>query len=230
MASSLNRSQQVLIGIAMLTAVLWAVPGLYWLTLPLIYLNTAIHELCHAVAAVGTGGQVHEIAIHASGNGATLSSGGFGLAISFAGYVGAALVGSLMVALGGAPKTAKGVLAGLAIALSLGMLLWVRSDWVGISAVVLWIGVLGLGATRLKAQWALFLTQFLGVQQCVTSVMGLYVLLQINVRPGIENDAQIAERMTGVPGIVWALMWVGLSALGLWAGFRRAWGSSRRAG
>lgn len=225
----MNRRQSALIGAGILTAALWAMPGFGVVTIPLVYLNTLIHELCHALAATATGGMAEKIVLEPSGNGATFSAGGWGMVIASAGYVGAALIGSAMITFSAKPKGAKTVLAVLAAAIAVGMLLWVRG-LVGVLSGLAWIALLVGASQKLKGPGLTFAAQFLGLQQALTSVIALYVLLQINVRSGIENDALIAQNMTGIPAIMWALLWVAVSGFGLVAGLRKAWGSSRSDG
>ena len=230
MGRSLDRSQKLLLAAGATSAVLWALPGFGIVTLPLVYLNTHIHELCHALAAAATGGMAERIVVNANGNGTTLTSGGWDLAISSAGYVGASLIGAFIIAMARNPKGAKSVLTGLAVFLALGMALWVRGGAVGIAAGIGWVVLLLAGAYQLQGATLLFFAQFIGVQQSLTSVLGLYILFKINVQTGLENDALSAQQVSGVPALIWALLWIGISGLGLWAGLRFAWGSNRRAG
>ncbi len=198
------------------TLALWALPGAGLILLPLEYFNTHLHELCHALAATATGGQALRIEVFANGSGVTpiaVPQSGPSLLISAsAGYVGAAFLGGLMLLLARTPKAAKTFLFGLAVALAVSMLVWVRGDWVGIGSGILWIGLLVVAARRLEGDGLVFAAQFLGVQQCLRAAKSLYVLLNINAFGDVQNDAALAEKATGLPSLAWALIWCGLSA------------------
>ena len=56
-----------------------------------------VHEVCHAGAALATGGEVIEIRTNWDESGHTLTEGGFFPLISSAGYVGSALAGALLI-------------------------------------------------------------------------------------------------------------------------------------
>ncbi|MBI5708044.1 MAG: M50 family metallopeptidase [Armatimonadetes bacterium] len=224
---SLRRPQKLLLLAGAASAILWLTPGLAFLALPLVYLNTVIHEYCHALVALATGGDVLEVRLEASGNGITLSQGGSELLISSAGYVGAAVVAGLLLAASRKPKLCKSALLTLSVGVGLGLLLWVRGSAVGVMTAIGWTILLALGALRMGNDALRLSVQFLAIQQAMTSVLALYVLFRINVQPGIENDAANAEMLTGVPAILWALGWIALSGLALWVGLRAAWGSNR---
>ncbi|TGN17153.1 M50 family metallopeptidase [Leptospira idonii] len=70
-----------------------------------------IHEICHASAALFTGGMVKGIALHGNEGGETIATpasfrGSFILVVS-AGYIGSSLVGGLLLKLGFAGKNAR---------------------------------------------------------------------------------------------------------------------------
>lgn len=225
-STPLNRSQKLLLVAGVASAVLWLTPGLAFLTLPLVYLNTIIHEYCHALVALASGGEVLGVNLEATGNGTTLSHGGSGILIASAGYVGAAVVAGVLLAASRKPKLCKSAMLALAVAVGVGLLLWVRGSAVGILSAIGWTALLAVGALRLRPDLLRFSVQFLAIQQAMTSVLALYVLFRINVQPGIQNDAANAEAMTGIPALFWALGWIALSGLALWVGLRAAWGSS----
>jgi hypothetical protein len=196
---------QLLAGAA--SVLFWAIPGIAWLLLPLEYLNTHIHELGHALAAVATGGDVVFIKVFASGGGVTPVLGGNTIALASAGYVGAAFAGGFLLYFGRSEKGSRTLLVGLAALLGLALLLWVRGDAVGVISGFVWIGLLLAMARGLKGDALIFAAQFLGIQQCLHSVQSLYTLLQINALTSHHNDAKVAEMATGVPSLAWALLW-----------------------
>jgi hypothetical protein len=209
------------------TVVLWLIPGGHYLTLPLMYLNTIVHELCHAFAAVLTGGTAHQIGVFVAGNGVTTTSGGIALVISSAGYLGASVFGAGLIRSGQTAKFAKNMLVTLGALLAFALLVWIRGDIVGLVASVFWIGALFIASRSLKGDTLIFAVQFLGLQQCLHSLQSVFVLMKINAVQGIENDALIASREFPLPPLVYATIWtlisVGLVGLAL---FRTSSGSS----
>lgn len=221
--NKLKRSQSMLLGAGLLSVLLMVVPALSLLSMPLVYLNTHIHELCHALAAWATGGNVLKIEVFSGGNGVTYTSGGMGVIISSAGYVGAAAVGAIMIALAKNEKGARLSLNILGGSLAISLLLLVRGDVVGLATGAFWCALAFVCAARLKQDALLFAAQFLGVQQCLWSVVALFVLWKINQIPGIQNDAVNAENLTHLPAPLWAFGWAAISFALMWVALKRAW-------
>lgn len=205
------------------SVLLMIVPGLSFLALPLQYLNTHVHEFGHAFAAIATGGQAHLIHVYASGAGRALTSGGMFLAIVSAGYVGTAAVGAAMIALSRSVSGARLAMGLLGSLIGVALILWVRADTVGVLSGQFWCVLLLYLAHRMRGVGSLVAAQFLGVQLCLTTLQSFLVLFQVIGFAGIENDATIAYRATGIPAVLWAGMW-SLIGLGLMAlALRYAW-------
>ena len=78
----------------------------FWDTLlikPFRLFMVLVHEVCHAGAALATGGEVIEMRTNLDESGHTLTEGGFFPLISSAGYVGSALAGSMLIYTGVRP-------------------------------------------------------------------------------------------------------------------------------
>jgi len=225
MSSRKSPNQSILIA-AGVSFVLTLVPFGNLLLLPLQYLNTHIHELAHALAALATGGDVAQITVHADGSGLTYTAGGLGLVIASAGYVGASIVGAWLILAGSHEPVARWSLRGLAGILAIGMILWLRGDVVGVTTGAMWTVGLLLMSAKLSKDHVKFAAQFLGVQQCVNALQALWTLLQVNAFTSIQNDALNAEKSTFIPAVVWALLWgaVSLAAMG-WA-LKQVWSGS----
>lgn len=226
--SSPKSSNRQLMLVALASLALWLVPGGYAVSLPLLYLNTIIHEYCHAAAALATGGYVASIHVFADGSGVTVTAGGISLAIASAGYVGASVVGALLIRSGRNLAAARKALLVLGAIVGLGLVLWVRGDAVGWVMAALWSVALLFLPRRLSNEGATFAARFLGLQQCLYAAQSLYVLLKINAVPGVENDARIASEAFPLPPLAFAVGWCALSvilaAFALWdrpAGVRR---------
>ncbi len=220
--SQRNLNNGWLITVSLLAFVLWYVPVTRPFMVPLIYLNTHIHELWHALAAVGTGGKVEYIQVFASGGGVTPVYGSIMAITAAAGYTGASLVGGLLIASSRKAATARKALQFLGIALLVSMVLFVRGDVVGWIAGGVWTAAILIGAKHLQDRQVGFATAFLGAQQCLTSLQALMVLFHVSTNTDAHSDAMIMQRMTGVPASVWAMMWIVISLAAMGLGYRAA--------
>lgn len=63
---------------------------------PISFYVTSVHEVCHAITTILTGGTVMELNLHNSG-GFVASSGGIFPLISMSGYIGTAIIGATML-------------------------------------------------------------------------------------------------------------------------------------
>lgn len=201
--------------------ILWFPPLLRPVLLPLVLLNTHIHELCHALAGVFTGGTVQKIEVLGDGSGLTPIVGGNVYLVAMAGYVGSALVGGFLIASSRSKTTSRTAISVLGLLLIVSSVLWVRSDWVGVvSGWTLGISLL-LFATRASESSLVWLAPFLGIQQCLTSLYSLFVLMKITTGTDLQNDAKLLESATGVSSWIWAGLWSALSILFIAFAFRK---------
>ena len=169
----MNRATKLQLLAALASLALWALPGAGLVLLPLELLNTHIHEFCHAVVALATGGQVGYIRVLSTGDGVTPVLGGNAILTASAGYVGAAILGGLMLLSTRTEKGARTALMIAAFALTLSMTLWVRGDIAGVASGLLWIFLLFAMARGLKGDTLIFAAQFIGIQQCLRTVQSL---------------------------------------------------------
>lgn len=211
-----------LFGASALALALWLIPITRPLAIPLIYLNTHVHELGHALAALGTGGEVAHIMVFGDGSGVTPVRGGFMLVIASAGYVGASLVGGWLIASCRREDRARLALRIFGVAMALSMLLFVRGDLVGWVAGGVWTALLLIASYRLSGPSLGFAVAFLGVQQCLTSVHALVTLFNLSVGTETHSDALIMQNRSGLPAVIWASLWIILSALCIGLGVRSA--------
>lgn len=221
--NSLKPHQYALLMATIVSVALWFIPMLRWASVPLQYLNTHIHEACHALAAVATGGYVSHIEVHANANGETYTSSGIQFFISSAGYVGASLVGALIIFLARSPKAAKAVLVGLSVMMAYSSIVWVRGDMFGIVSGIVWIlAILGV-AFYFDDSKRLLAAQFIGVQQCVNSIQSLFFLVKISGFGVLQSDAGNMENATHIPAIVWSVLWCAVSFVLMGVALRASW-------
>lgn len=226
--SSLRPHQSAFLFATVASVVCWFVPFLRWVTVPLQYLNTHVHEAWHALMGIATGGMVSHIEVHANANGETYTAGGSNFLISSAGYLGAALTGALVIGLVRSPKAARTALLVLAIAIAYSLIVWVRGDPFGIVSGIGWVLALGAMAMYLGDENRLFAAQFIGVQQCLNSIQSLFFLVQISGFGVRQSDAGNMEQLTHIPAIVWSVLWCGLSFALMYIAWRVGPGKAER--
>lgn len=203
--------------------VLWFLPGGQYLSLPLLYLNTIFHEVCHALAALATGGSVARMEIHGTGSGVTLVSGGFGIVVASAGYVGASVIGALLLSAGKRLERSRFAMGACATLIAIALILWIRGDGIGIAASIVWIAAFAYGAYAGKGDGIRFACMFLGLQQCLYAFQSFLVLLKVNTVPGVQNDAALAAQYLPLPPMLYATAWAALSCFLVLLTLRSAW-------
>lgn len=219
-----NPHQSSLMFAAGLAVASFMFPVLSWATVPLQYLNTHLHELCHALASALTGGYVDRINVFRDGSGVTLTAGGSLLAVAPAGYCGSALIGALMIYFSRTARGARAVMQVLAVVLASSMVFWVRGDVIGVIAGFFWIALLVFLSRRLQDKHALFAVHFLGATQCLASLQAFHTLLSVSAfRMGIDSDAQNMANASGIPAIFWAVLWFVFSVVLMVWTLRSAW-------
>ncbi len=183
---------------------------------------TLCHEAGHAVVATMTGRELTGIRLHSDASGLTLSRGrahGPGMvAMLAAGYPAASFVGLGAAALAGAGYAA-GLLWLFVLLLAL-MLVKIRnlygalvvlSGGIGVALVSWYAAPQVLSGLALALAWTLLLAGPRPVWQFLT---------QPRLRASSHSDAAQLARLTGVPAVVWGLLWLvvtlGALALGVW--------------
>jgi hypothetical protein len=220
---SLLPHQKAILAAGLASLVVWAIPLIQRLLLPMQYLNTHLHEFAHAMAGQASGGNVESIQVLADGNGITPITGGSIWLIGPAGYVGAALIGSAVIWFSRTERSAKNTLRLLAFVLGLSMVLWVRGDLVGVLSGIGWVAALFAAGTFLKGGSLLFAAQFVGLQQCLNSIQAVYVLFNISAFSEMHSDASVMQKNTGVPAVVWATGWCLVSLALIVVALRHSW-------
>jgi hypothetical protein len=224
---NLKPHQTALFGAIVVAAIASFIPVVQMFLLPLVYLNTHLHEFCHAIVAVLTGGSVEHIEVFSSGGGVTPVAGGILPLVASAGYMGSSILGASIIWFGSTPTRARRVMGALACLLAFSMLIWVRGDTVGVLSGLFWIGVLGASAAFLRGTPALFVCQFIGVEQCLNSVSSVYQLLSISFAGEQVSDASIMRSATLIPDGFWAFAWCSFALIVLGTTVRAVWKSYR---
>ena len=174
-----------------------------------------VHEMCHAAAALATGGEVLEMRTAWEEHGYTLSRGGWPVLIASAGYLGSALVGAALIWSGVLPQLQRlGLL--LVGAATLGMTLAFTPSG-GLDFVLGIGGGLALICTAVySARAGSAGAVWLGVMLCLYSLHDFRTDLWWYAG---RTDAGILAAYLGLPWLAYPIAgaWVWLS---LWAMYR----------
>jgi hypothetical protein len=126
----------------------------YLLVYPFRLFNTFIHEVGHAVAAVATGGQVLEMRVNLDTSGHVMSSGGWRVVISSAGYLGSIAAGAALLLAGRKRKWARPTLlfVGTATILSTAAFAGMGATLAAVLGLVAGLAVVGFGVRNLNRE------------------------------------------------------------------------------
>ena len=230
---------------AILSIALWFIPFAEILSYPFRIFVTFIHEGGHAIAALVTGNSVQSLSVAMNGSGETYTTQGgmfSQMLVSSAGYIGAMTYGALLLVLIRRSVAARLVLVGSALVVfALTMIFGVikplvAGTWGSLSGLpfTLLAGVLisvGLFAVArfASARVATFLVSFLAVQCVLNALLDLKTVFFLSspFATTIPTDALNMANATGVPAMIWSIIWISLSVLILAIAVRQYIGSRR---
>lgn len=193
--------------VLLVSVLVYVIPGGPLLILPLTLLNTHIHEICHVLAGIATGGGAERILVFQNGSGLALVSGGNLLMVASAGYLGAIALGGLALAYGRTARQAD-VILNIAIGvLAFSLLVFVRGDLVGLLSGWGWLGLLVLIRRDQNADRKVIVVSFLAAQQCLNALRSVSDLTIIARQTDAHSDARILQEATGIPDTFWAGLW-----------------------
>ena len=194
---------------------------------PFRFFMVMIHELCHAAAALISGGEVAEIRTHWNESGHTMSRGGLVPLISSAGYVGAAFLGAFTIYVGSWPAVQRAIMGTIGC-----VVLWMTFLYTPVMGVDFVFGMLsgavliGIAAQMPRAsRWTATL---LGVMLCLYSLYDFRTDLWMNTA---NTDAGILADYWGIPLLAYpiALSWALVSVVAMFLAMRGVDRRGRRA-
>lgn len=213
-------ARNYLLGASALSILLSFIPFAGLLVYPFKLFVTFIHEGGHALATLATFGAVEHIAINPDTSGVTLSLGGMAIIIASAGYLTSTLYGAALLIICRNGKNAKAAL-GLSAAAVLGLTVFFMSGLFGwIVGIVLTAGLIFFAVVS-NPKVAHFFLSFLAVQCCLNALYDLRTLFLLSTMTREASDAVNMQRLTMIPAVVWASLWLGLSLIVLWLALRR---------
>jgi Peptidase M50B-like len=220
---------------AVVSVVLWFIPYAEILTYPFRIFVTFIHEGGHAIAALLTGNSVNALSVAMNASGETYTTQGGSISqmlVSSAGYVGSMIFGALMLVLIRKAVAARIVLLGSAVfiflltmifglikPLSWGMLSGIPFTF--LAGTLLSVGLF-LVARFASAKAATFFVSFLAVQCILNALLDLKTVFFLSspLALPVPTDAVNMAHATGVPALIWAVLWIVLSLGILWFAMR----------
>ncbi|MBL8300500.1 MAG: M50 family metallopeptidase [Rhodanobacteraceae bacterium] len=216
-----------LAGLAALTLallVLWQIPGVGLVVYPFRLFGTFVHEISHGLAALATGGDFQRFTVSPDLSGLAWSAGGWRWAISSAGYIGSAVFGGVLILLAARGVASRILLMVLGLALGLLCLLFVRNLF-GISTGLALAAAMFLAGYRLRPPWSDGVLLVLALQLVLDGFNSLFTLLRLSAGSNVQTDALSMAQATGVPAVVWTVVWATISlvmlALTLRLAYRR---------
>lgn len=199
----------IFVGIALLWGTLIVAPVKIFVVL--------LHEISHGVAAVATGGEIVRIEVNAQQGGVCSTRGGSAFVTLSAGYLGSMLWGALILI--GASRTRydryiSGAIGACVLILTL---LYVRNLF-GFASALLFSFALILMGWKLSERTNDFVLKVIGMTSCLYAVLD--IVDDVLRRPGIGSDADMLAAHTGIPSLVWGVLWivtsVAVTAASLW--------------
>jgi hypothetical protein len=196
---------------------LWDTPVVY----PLKIFVVLLHEVSHGIAAVAGGGTIQEILITPNQGGACHCPGGVPFLTLSAGYLGSLAWGALLlgIAMRGGRWPRFGMAAVGVLVLAVGAL-YVRTAFGLTFALAFGAGLLA-SARWLPEAFTRTLLTALGLTSCLYAILD--IKSDILDRPDLESDARMLAELTGVPTLVWGVLWIGLALAASWWLLSRAY-------
>ncbi len=230
---------------AILSIALWFIPFAEILSYPFRIFVTFIHEGGHALAALATGNSVQSLSVAMNGSGETYTTQGGVISqmiVSSAGYITAMTYGALLLVLIRRSVAARLVLVGsslvvFALTTIFGVIKPIMAGtWGSISGLpfTLAAGVLisaGLFAVArfASARVATFLVSFLAVQCVLNALLDLKTVFFLSspFATTVPTDALNMANATGIPALLWSVLWIAASVLILAIAVKQYVGSRR---
>jgi len=221
----------ILILAAAISIALWFIPFAEILSYPFRIFVTFIHEGGHALAALATGNSVQSLSVAMNGSGETYTTQGGTISqmiVSSAGYLGAMTYGALLLLLIRRAVAARVVLfASAAVVLALTMVFGVfkpliASSWTSLNGVpfTLFAGVgltVGLWAVArfASARAASFIVSLLAVQCVLNALLDLKTVFFLSspFATTVPTDAVNMANATGIPALIWSVVWIIMSLI-----------------
>jgi Peptidase M50B-like len=199
------------------------------ITYPMNLFVTFIHEGCHALMTLLTGGMVRGIGINPDTSGVTNSTGGMGLLVYPAGYIGSTVFGALLIRLMQKGISSNKLLMATAIITGLVTLATLPGfSLFGLVFGAFLTALLVLGAKKLPKGGANIALAIVAVQCILGSLLKLHLVFQASLNPLEHQDPNLMANATLIPAPVWSILWAITSLAALWYVLRPAAWKNRK--
>ena len=221
---------------ATISVVLWFIPYAEVLTYPFRIFVTFIHEGGHAIAALLTGNSVQSLSVAMNASGETYTTQGGLISqvfIASAGYLGSMAFGALLLVLIRRAVAARIVLLSCAVLIfGLTMIyglikpVFSFSSWSGIPFTLVAGTLIAAGLVLIarfaSARVATFFVSFLAVQCVLNALFDLKTVFFLSspFAGSAQTDAFNMSQATGLPAILWTVVWIALALGILWFAMR----------
>ncbi len=211
--------------LTVLSILLANAPGVSTVLTPVNQFVTMIHESCHALVALLTGGQP-SVTIVDDGmghSGLTQINGGWLFLSLQAGYLGTAFFGCFLIFLGQFHKYSHYILMAIGSMIILSSLIFITPSifsfttwWSGLLSMA-WGLAMGFALVimglKLKPIWANLVLLFLAVQTALSSITLVWFLLphSLGLAGRGFSDATVMQQNFLIPAPFWAVSWIILS-------------------
>ena len=178
---------------------------------PFKLFTTWVHECGHAVMTLIVGGRVSSIVIESNTTGITSSLIPQGRIaqglVASAGYLGASIVGCLLMTAARGRKGAHAILWTIGAVMLVTLAIWIRNPF-GLAVVLIWSIALMALSRHASGPVSSFVLSLLAVQVALDSVYDIRVLFLMH---GGYSDADTMARLFLLPAWLWASVWMLLS-------------------
>ena len=178
---------------------------------PFKLFTTWVHECGHAVMTLIVGGRVNSIVIEPNTTGITSSLIPQGRIaqglVASAGYLGASIVGCLLMTATRGKKGAHAILWTIGAFMLVTLVIWLRNPF-GLAVVLIWSIALIALSRHASGPVSSFVLSLLAVQVALDSVYDIRVLFLVH---GGYSDADTMARLFVLPAWLWASAWMLMS-------------------
>ena len=189
--------------LALVALALWNTFPVYPLRIFVVFL----HEISHGLAAVATGGSIVRIELTSAEGGLCVTRGGWRFLVLNAGYLGSLAWGALFLVGAARSERDREIVGGIGAFTLAVTLLYVRTFF-GFMYGLLAGATLVLVAWKLRPAVSDLLLKTIGVVSCLYGVWDVFSDVVFRSVPG--SDANALGQLTGIPGVLWGAVWIGI--------------------
>ncbi len=189
-------------------AMILFVIGNWIIFFPLKIFAVFLHEMSHAVATLLTGGKVLEIALNPQEGGHALTQGGWRFLTLSAGYLGNLVLGSLIMLAACRSRWDKEIATSIGVVMFVLTISYVRGFFALSFAMAFSLALIAMGVWghRILCDMALRLIGFYSAFYAVLDIRS-----DVLQRSELHSDARMLAELSGIPTIVWGIVWFAIS-------------------